>query len=91
MTTALALAALTATALGACSGGAKPKAAPISHPTTTQAAVPTPQVPNPLTGVGVSPNGPVIAVKVDDTAAGRPSLGLDKADVIYISKRSRAG
>jgi len=28
----------------------------------------------------------VIAVKVDDTAAGRPSLGLEKADVIYIEE-----
>jgi len=28
----------------------------------------------------------VVAVKVDDTAAGRPSLGLDKADVIYIEE-----
>jgi len=28
----------------------------------------------------------VVAVKLDDTAAGRPSLGLDKADVIYIEE-----
>jgi len=28
----------------------------------------------------------VIAVKLDDTAAGRPSLGVDKADVIYIEE-----
>jgi len=28
----------------------------------------------------------VIAVKVDDTAAGRPSMGIDKADVIYIEE-----
>jgi hypothetical protein len=28
----------------------------------------------------------VIAVKVDDTAPGRPSLGLEKADVIYIEE-----
>jgi len=28
----------------------------------------------------------VIAVKVDDTAPGRPSLGLDKADVIYVEE-----
>lgn len=32
------------------------------------------------------PSGPVIAVKVDDTAAGRPSLGLERADVIYIEE-----
>jgi hypothetical protein len=34
----------------------------------------------------VAPRGPVIAVKIDDTAAGRPSLGLEKADVIYIEE-----
>ena len=88
MTTALAVVALTAAALGACSSDPKPKAAPIARTTTTQAPTPTPtpQGPNPLTGVGVPPSGPVIAVKVDDTAAGRPSLGLEKADVIYIEE-----
>jgi hypothetical protein len=59
-------------------------ASPIPTPTPT----PTPTVApvNPLTGVGTLPIGPVIAVKVDDTAAGRPSLGLEKADVIYIEE-----
>ena len=79
VTTALVVGALATTAMGGCSGDAKPKAAP----TSTQATIaPT----NPLTGVGALPTGPVIAVKVDDTAAGRPSLGLDKADVIYIEE-----
>jgi Protein of unknown function (DUF3048) N-terminal domain/Protein of unknown function (DUF3048) C-terminal domain len=88
VTTTLAVAALTAAALGACSSDAKPKVAPGARTTTTQAptATPTPQGPNPLTGVGALPAGPVIAVKVDDTAAGRPSLGLEKADVIYIEE-----
>lgn len=90
MTTTLAVVALTAAALGACSSDPKPKAAPIARTTTTQAPTPTPtptpQGPNPLTGVGAPPAGPVIAVKVDDTAAGRPSLGLEKADVIYIEE-----
>lgn len=86
--TALAVGALTATAIGGCSGDAKPKAAPnTSAPTqTAPPATSSPAAINPLTGVGASPAGPVIAVKVDDTAAGRPSLGLDKADVIYIEE-----
>ena len=86
-TTALLVAALAAAGLGACSSGASTKAVS-GAPTTTRAATPsaTPAGPNPLTGLGTSPNGPVIAVKVDDTAAGRPSLGLDKADVIYIEE-----
>jgi hypothetical protein len=41
---------------------------------------------NPLTGLSPVPTGPVIAVKIDDTAPGRPSAGLDKADVIYIEE-----
>lgn len=41
---------------------------------------------NPLTGVSPRPTGPVIAVKLDDTAPGRPTLGLERADVIYIEQ-----
>jgi len=92
--TAVAVGALTATAIGGCSSDAKPKAAPAASTTATAtpSAIPTTSptstvaVTNPLTGVGVPPNGPVIAVKMDDTAAGRPSLGLEKADVIYIEE-----
>lgn len=39
---------------------------------------------NPLTGVGGVPHAPLIAVKIDDTAPGRPQVGIDKADVVYI-------
>ncbi|MEO8556030.1 MAG: DUF3048 domain-containing protein [Actinomycetota bacterium] len=87
--TAVAVVALTATAIGGCSSDAKPKAVTAtSTATATQTAVPTPTAVavNPLTGLGVSPAGPVIAVKIDDTAASRPSLGLEKADVIYIEE-----
>jgi hypothetical protein len=73
---ALVAGVLAATGVGGCSGAAK-------TPGVSRTATP---VTNPLTGVGVSPAGPVVAVKVDDTAAGRPSLGLDKADVIYIEE-----
>jgi hypothetical protein len=41
---------------------------------------------NPLTGLRPVPKGPVVAVKIDDTAPGRPSAGLDRADVIYIEE-----
>jgi hypothetical protein len=39
---------------------------------------------NPLTGFGKVPKLPVIAVKIDDTAPGRPQVGIDRADVVYI-------
>ena len=49
--------------------------------TTSTAVVPT----NALTGLpGI--NGPVLFVKVDDTQAAHPQIGLDKADVIYIEQ-----
>jgi Protein of unknown function (DUF3048) N-terminal domain/Protein of unknown function (DUF3048) C-terminal domain len=74
--TAVVVGVLAATAVGGCSGDADPKGGSAS-------TVPTI---NPLTGVGAAPSGPVVAVKLDDTAAGRPSLGLDKADVTYIEE-----
>ena len=63
----------------------KPKATPT--PTKTAAAPkPKPAAVNPLTGEGKPPTGPIIAVKIDDTANGRPSRGLDQSDVIYIEQ-----
>ena len=60
----------------------------VMHPAATRHETPATSVAatNPLTGVGAPPSGPVVAVKLDDTAAGRPSLGLEKADVIYIEE-----
>jgi Protein of unknown function (DUF3048) N-terminal domain/Protein of unknown function (DUF3048) C-terminal domain len=60
----------------------------VTHPKAARVKSPVLSVPatDPLTGVGAPPGGPVVAVKLDDTAAGRPSLGLDKADVIYIEE-----
>jgi hypothetical protein len=39
---------------------------------------------NPYTGIGPVPKGPVISVKIDDTAPGRPQINIDKADIVYI-------
>jgi len=87
--TAVAVVALAATTIGGCSSDAKPKVAssPTTTATATQTPTPTPVVAiNPLTGLPASLTGPVVAVKIDDTAAGRPSMGLEKADVIYIEE-----
>ena len=87
LTTAMAVGVLAATASGGCSSP-QPKAATHAStaPSPTPAPKPTVVATNPLTGLRPVPTGPVVAVKVDDTAAGRPSLGLDKADVIYIEE-----
>lgn len=57
-------------------------------PTPTPTPTPTKPAPklNPLTGIGAPPSGPIIGVKIDDTENGRPSRGIDQADVIYIEE-----
>ena len=84
----------------ACSGGTKKVAktisssssAPVSPPPTTTAAKPAPKpkpaavkAVNPLTG-GKPVAGPVIAVKIDDTAPGRPQVNIDQANIVYVEE-----
>jgi hypothetical protein len=82
------VAALAVMAMGGCTADVKPKAAGTTTPTTPTTTLTSTNVPatNPLTGLAGPPKGPVIAVKLDDTVPGRPSLGLEKADVIYIEE-----
>ncbi len=47
---------------------------------------PKPPAVNPLTGVGPVPKGPVIGVKVDNTSAAYPQIGLGYADVVYVEQ-----
>jgi hypothetical protein len=57
-----------------------------SHTPGPSSAPPTsPSAPavNPLTGETPS-NNPVVAVKIEDTALGRPQVGIDKADIVYV-------
>jgi hypothetical protein len=64
-----------------------PSATPPSSPTTSASTTPAPPpvaAKNPYTGIGPVPTTPVIAVKIDDTAPGRPQLGIDKADIVYV-------
>jgi len=93
--TAVAAVALAAT-LAACSSNVPTKATPDRHATrtassgsgaTTPVAVAHTHVApvNPLTG-GVMSHNPVVAVKIDDTAAGRPQVGVDRADIVYIEE-----
>ena len=41
---------------------------------------------NPLTGLRGVPRQPVVVVKIDDTASGRPQIGLESADVVYVEQ-----
>jgi hypothetical protein len=78
---ALGLAGLIAVA--GCSGSSS------SHGTSTPPAPPSESTPppavNPLTGEAPSKN-PVIAVKIEDTALGRPQVGTNKADIVYVEQ-----
>ena len=76
---AIAAAALLTSA--ACGGGGGSNA---STPPATPTPTPTPAAKNPFTGLGSVPTTPTIAVKIDDTAPGRPQVGIDKADIVYI-------
>jgi hypothetical protein len=78
-----------------CSHPAPPAAPPPTPPPTTALASPTsppprpapkPPAVNPLTGRPGVPRGPVLAVKIDNTSAGRPQIGLDAADVVYVEQ-----
>jgi len=82
-----------ALASSACSGGSKhghgsTSAIPATPTSSTSApsssSAPPVAAKNPYTGIGGVPTHPVVAVKIDDTAPGRPQRGIDQADVVYI-------
>jgi hypothetical protein len=84
---ALSVAVTAAVSLAACSGSnsKKPASSSSAAPTSTSAAPPVKSHKvNPLTGQGKVPTTPVISAKIDDTESGRPQLGIDKADIVYI-------
>ena len=60
-----------------------------TRPTPTPKPAPKPKpkpAVNPLTGLRGVPTRPVVAVKIDDTASGRPQIGLEAADVVYVEQ-----
>jgi hypothetical protein len=77
--------------LCACSSDHKKKPAATSASATSAAPTSTsasssakPAALNPLTGLPGVPKTPLLAVKIDDTAPGRPQVNIDKADIVYI-------
>ncbi len=95
---ALALAAIGLSVLIGCTQTVKPpKPSPpklsvaaeptiSATPTPTPTPTPTSDPVNPLTGLGPVPAGSVVAVKIDDTANGRPQHGINQADIVYIEQ-----
>lgn len=91
--TSLAALAVLAATVGACSNPHS-RAAPPPAPSPTRTAAPspspTPEAPTataPLTGEEITDldvaSRPVVAVKVENTAAARPQSGLDEADIVF--------
>src|SRR5689334_24430520 len=76
-----------AAALGGCtssSSGTPTTSAPAPPQSSAAPPAPLPKV-NPLTG-GKASRNPVIAVKIEDTALGRPQVGTNKADIVYVEQ-----
>jgi hypothetical protein len=89
--TACAAVSLTCLAVLAACGGHHKAASKsvVTPPPTTRSGAPSPAPKAPtadwLTGGKVT-RGAVVAVKIDDTANGRPQAGIDKADIVYIEQ-----
>ena len=67
------------------SGGASP-AAQGTQPVPAAPETPTPPPEHPFTGQPVSSRRPVLAVKIENTGAGKPQLGLRSADLVYVEQ-----
>jgi DUF3048 family protein len=76
-------------ALSGCSSdaaAAKPASDEPAPATTSASASPAPPARSVLSGRLGVPDGPVYAVKVDNTTRAHPQVGLTKADVVYIEQ-----
>jgi hypothetical protein len=73
-------------ALAGCTGssGGSPTSSTPPSPHKSKPA-PAARAVNPLTGLKPSKN-PVIAVKIEDTALGRPQVGTNRADLVYVEQ-----
>ena len=89
------LACIALALLAGCSSGSNQSPAPsptTASPTPSRSATPTPTpkptppAVNPLTGLRGVPKQPVVVVKIDDTASGRPQIGLESADIVYVEQ-----
>lgn len=87
----LTAAILTMTAvLSACaagtgeSSGERTLGTSISHPPYSPPPVAADV--NPLNGIAGAAAGPVFGVKIDDTAAARPQIGISSADIVYVEQ-----
>lgn len=72
--------------VAACSSEEPPAKAPLAatvSPTPTESAA---GPGHPFTGLQDDARKPVLAVKIENTAAGKPQMGLKSADIVYIEQ-----
>jgi len=81
-----ALAAAVVLAGAACSGdGSKAQAQP-GQAVVSPSPSPEPPPEHPFTGLPASTLRPVLAVKIENTPAGKPQMGLRSADIVYVQQ-----
>jgi hypothetical protein len=73
-------------ALSACSsGGAAPAREPQAAP-SVESPTPEPEPTHPFTGAAAADRKPVLAVKIENTDAGKPQMGVKSADIVYVEQ-----
>jgi hypothetical protein len=70
----------------ACSSADTPAAGQAAQAATAPPATPTPVPTHPFTGLPGAARRPVLVAKIENTSAGKPQLGLKKADIVYIEQ-----
>ena len=79
---ALLLPAAACSSSGDAPGAGEPPRAVAESATPT----PTEPPPHPFTGLPAAERGPVLAVKIENTAAGKPQYGVKSADIVYVTQ-----
>ena len=83
--------------LTACSGGTHVTkkltvSAPVVSAIASASPSPKPALPPPIgppghySGIATKPGSPVLAIKIENTVAGRPQAGVNSADLVYVEQ-----
>ncbi|MEW9531288.1 DUF3048 domain-containing protein [Microbispora sp. NPDC049125] len=70
----------------ACSSGDDPPGKQPQGATAGASASPSPPPEHPFTGRPTAARRPVLAVKIENTSAGKPQMGLRSADIVYVEQ-----
>ncbi|RBQ14590.1 DUF3048 domain-containing protein [Spongiactinospora rosea] len=86
MTVALAGVAVLVPSVACSSGGGGGGSAAGPQSPAPPSPTPTPQPEHPFTGRPSAQRKPVLAVKIENTAAGKPQIGVGSADIVYVEQ-----